>query len=148
MNFRPVERTFFKASISYLFSILYTYLSRLSFASATQCVTAPRHNTFAGMASPPLPIISIAVAGLVIAYALSRISSFLLGGYHASLPPGPKGYPLVGNINDLPKPGEFEAHHWLKHKELYGALRLDYILEHSIRETLLRKDNLNIKRSS
>lgn len=36
-------------------------------------------------------------------------------------PPGPKGLPLVGNLNDLPAPGMLEAHHWLKHKELYGA---------------------------
>ncbi|KAH7142853.1 cytochrome P450 [Dactylonectria estremocensis] len=39
-----------------------------------------------------------------------------------NLPPGPKGFPLVGNLLDLPKPGELEAHHWLKHKELYGPI--------------------------
>lgn len=39
----------------------------------------------------------------------------------APLPPGPKGLPLLGNLNDLPQPGVLEAHHWLKHKELYGA---------------------------
>ncbi|OTA95517.1 hypothetical protein M434DRAFT_393743 [Hypoxylon sp. CO27-5] len=38
------------------------------------------------------------------------------------LPPGPRGLPLLGNLNDLPKPGVLEAHHWLKHKELYGPL--------------------------
>ncbi|KAM5368099.1 hypothetical protein ACJZ2D_009703 [Fusarium nematophilum] len=38
------------------------------------------------------------------------------------LPPGPKGLPLVGNVLDLPKPGVLEAHHWLKHKELYGPI--------------------------
>jgi hypothetical protein len=36
------------------------------------------------------------------------------------LPPGPKGLPLVGNLNDLPPPGVFEAHHWLKFKDSYG----------------------------
>ncbi|KAG5756938.1 hypothetical protein H9Q70_000477 [Fusarium xylarioides] len=40
----------------------------------------------------------------------------------APLPPGPKGLPLVGNLNDLPPPGVFEAHHWLKLKDLYGPL--------------------------
>lgn len=39
----------------------------------------------------------------------------------APLPPGPKGLPLVGNLNDLPKPGVLEAHHWLEHKKLYGS---------------------------
>lgn len=40
---------------------------------------------------------------------------------HPPLPPGPKGLPLIGNITDLPPPGEVEARHWLKHKQLYGA---------------------------
>ncbi|TDZ14126.1 Multifunctional cytochrome P450 monooxygenase [Colletotrichum orbiculare MAFF 240422] len=38
------------------------------------------------------------------------------------LPPGPKGLPLVGNMNDLPRPTEFGAHHWLKHRDLYGPI--------------------------
>lgn len=38
------------------------------------------------------------------------------------LPPGPKGLPLVGNVNDLPPPGVPEYQHWLRHKELYGSL--------------------------
>ncbi|KAF4436303.1 O-methylsterigmatocystin oxidoreductase [Fusarium acutatum] len=38
----------------------------------------------------------------------------------APLPPGPKDFPLVGNLNDLPPPGVFEAHHWLKFKDLYA----------------------------
>lgn len=39
----------------------------------------------------------------------------------APLPPGPKGLPLVGNLSDLPPPGVFEAHHWLKFKDIYGT---------------------------
>jgi len=37
------------------------------------------------------------------------------------LPPGPKGVPILGNVNDMPKPGMLECHHWLQHKDLYGA---------------------------
>ncbi|KAF4498982.1 O-methylsterigmatocystin oxidoreductase [Fusarium agapanthi] len=40
----------------------------------------------------------------------------------AQLPPGSRGLPLVGNVLDLPRPGQFEAHHWAKHKDLYGNI--------------------------
>ncbi|KAF9738883.1 hypothetical protein PMIN02_001195 [Paraphaeosphaeria minitans] len=38
------------------------------------------------------------------------------------LPPGPKGVPILGNVNDMPKPGVLECHHWLQHKDLYGPI--------------------------
>lgn len=54
--------------------------------------------------------------------ALYTISRLLRGkGNRLPLPPGPKGLPVLGNINDLPKPGEPEWEHWLRHKDLYGA---------------------------
>ncbi|KAF4473096.1 O-methylsterigmatocystin oxidoreductase [Fusarium albosuccineum] len=69
---------------------------------------------------------STIIFGLVISIALAL---FLRGVFGASedanrppLPPGPKGLPLVGNLNDLPKPGVLEAHHWLEHKQQYGPI--------------------------
>jgi hypothetical protein len=38
------------------------------------------------------------------------------------LPPGPKGVPLLGNINDLPPPEALEYKHWLQHKQQYGPI--------------------------
>ncbi|KAH8879294.1 cytochrome P450 [Thozetella sp. PMI_491] len=49
-----------------------------------------------------------------------------------SLPPGPKGLPLVGNIFDLPPPGVPEYRHWLKHKDKYGPLSSVTVLGNTI----------------
>lgn len=57
--------------------------------------------------------------GIVVLYVISRPSRGKGAG--RPLPPGPKGIPIIGNINDMPKPGVLECHHWLQHKELYGA---------------------------
>jgi hypothetical protein len=38
------------------------------------------------------------------------------------LPPGPKPYPFLGNLKDLPPDGTPEFQHWLKHKDLYGGI--------------------------
>jgi len=48
------------------------------------------------------------------------------------LPPGPKGLPIIGNLNDLPKPGQFEAHHWVKHKDQYGPISSVTVLGQTI----------------
>ena len=58
--------------------------------------------------------------GLVVVCILGRILG-VRATARPPLPPGPKGLPVVGNVNDLPKPGILEAHHWLKHKDLYGS---------------------------
>jgi hypothetical protein len=63
-------------------------------------------------------LVSICV-GLVAYVGLRLISN---DSKRPPLPPGPKGLPLLGNLNDLPPPGVVEAFHWLKHKELYGAI--------------------------
>ena len=67
--------------------------------------------------------VSLLSLGITIASAfilLKLLSSFKNAG-RPQLPPGPKGLPLIGNLNDMPPPGVLEAHHWLKHKELYGG---------------------------
>ncbi|KAF2759428.1 cytochrome P450 [Pseudovirgaria hyperparasitica] len=63
-------------------------------------------------------LVFLVVAGLYLAYRASRYSN----KSSLPLPPGPRGLPVLGNVNDLPKPGELECHHWLKHKELYGPI--------------------------
>ena len=41
-----------------------------------------------------------------------------------ALPPGPKPKFLIGNFLDLPKSGELEYMHWLKHRDLYGPFTI------------------------
>lgn len=67
------------------------------------------------------PIILSLILGFVILYGYKILSRSKHAG-QPPLPPGPKGLPLLGNVNDLPKPGILEAHHWLKHKDLYGPI--------------------------
>lgn len=40
----------------------------------------------------------------------------------SALPPGPKPWPILGNITDMPPKGQCEWKHWLKHTELYGPV--------------------------
>ena len=54
--------------------------------------------------------------------AAALIKHLLQSKSSEPLPPGPKGLPLLGNVNDLPKPGVQEWHHWLKHKDIYGPI--------------------------
>ena len=48
------------------------------------------------------------------------------------LPPGPKPWPLIGNISDLPPTGEQEWIHWLKHKDTYGTISSVTVLGQTI----------------
>ncbi|KAF6828840.1 cytochrome p450 oxidoreductase [Colletotrichum plurivorum] len=65
---------------------------------------------------------------LVYGFVIALFSLFFLERLFQSrknalpLPPGPRGFPLVGNLLDMPKPTDFQAHHWAKHKDLYGPI--------------------------
>ena len=52
-------------------------------------------------------------------YVLKRLF-FSKSESRPPLPPGPKGKPIIGNLLDVPKPGQQEWVHWMKHKDLYG----------------------------
>jgi hypothetical protein len=63
--------------------------------------------------------------GIVVVFALSVLyvaRRYLQGKDALPLPPGPAGIPFLGNVNDMPKPGILECHHWLQHKDLYGPI--------------------------
>ncbi|PYH90324.1 cytochrome P450 [Aspergillus ellipticus CBS 707.79] len=65
-----------------------------------------------------LSIVVSAILVLVNAY----IARVLFNRNPAPLPPGPKGWPIVGNIADLPKEGGQDWLHWLQFKEKYGPI--------------------------
>jgi hypothetical protein len=73
--------------------------------------------------------IAIAAITIVILYMISRQTQ---GKNSRPLPPGPTGIPLLGNLNDMPKPGVLECHHWLKHKDLYGPISSVTVLGQTI----------------
>lgn len=59
----------------------------------------------------------VALIGFLVYHQYFRKKNVLL-----SLPPGPKGLPIIGNIWDLPPPEISEWQHWLKFKDLYGPI--------------------------
>ena len=68
--------------------------------------------------SPPLVVdVLLACSGL---FLLNK-ALFSSKQKNPPLPPGPKRKALIGNLLDLPKPGEQEWVHWTKHKDLYGV---------------------------
>jgi hypothetical protein len=73
----------------------------------------------------------ILLVGVIAAYLINKLVN--PKKHDHPLPPGPKGLPLLGNVNDLPKPGGgLEAHHWLKHKDEYGPISSVAVLGQTI----------------
>lgn len=73
----------------------------------------------------------ILLVGVIAAYLINKLVN--PKKYDHPLPPGPKGLPLLGNVNDLPKPdGAIEAQHWLKHKDIYGPISSVTVLGQTI----------------
>ncbi|USP76716.1 hypothetical protein yc1106_03990 [Curvularia clavata] len=59
---------------------------------------------------------------LVAITVLHILRKLWLNRHVLPLPPGPRGLPIVGNVNDMPKPDVLECHHWFEHKEKYGPI--------------------------
>ena len=94
------------------------------------------------------------IYSIVILLGIYFVWKFASTDKRLSLPPGPKGLPIVGNVADLPPKGELEWQHWLKHKELYGLLSSvtvfgqTIILVHDLKAAFELLDNRGARYSS
>ncbi|VUC20426.1 unnamed protein product [Clonostachys rosea] len=59
------------------------------------------------------------LALISLAYPLYQ---YFFNTVRVKLPPGPKPWPILGNITDLPPKGIPEYQHWIKHKDTYGPI--------------------------
>lgn len=72
------------------------------------------------------PILIVTAIGLLGLYLLKWVST---KRQQAALPPGPPRKPVVGNLGDLPSHTEKAWEYWLKHKDVYGVLLINYLIE-------------------
>ncbi|KAF9893353.1 hypothetical protein FE257_011785 [Aspergillus nanangensis] len=70
------------------------------------------------------------VTTLAVLYALKHV--LLSKKPSRPLPPGPKPKPILGNLGDLPPPGQQEWNHWQQFKKLYGPISSITILGQTI----------------
>lgn len=61
---------------------------------------------------------AVALFGALAVFLIQR----LLKKPSYRLPPGPKPYPIIGNLFDIPPKGVPEYKHWLKHKDAFGPI--------------------------
>ncbi|KAI1147957.1 cytochrome P450 [Nemania diffusa] len=67
-------------------------------------------------------LVGVLCIGITILYLLTWGRTLLTKADRPPLPPGPRGFPLIGNVNDFPSSDTLAAQHWLKHKALYGPI--------------------------
>ncbi|KAI0145193.1 cytochrome P450 [Xylariaceae sp. FL1272] len=107
--------------------------SFVDFGNAIQRLSILKFNSYSEqkMASIQWLLVQLAI-GLSVACAVVGLYRWVTASKLPPLPPGPKGYPLVGNISDLPPPGTLEAKFWLKHKAQFGPLSSVTVLGQSL----------------
>lgn len=72
-----------------------------------------------------MTVSSLLVLGFLTSFLFILITK-LKYRHSLPLPPGPRGWPILGSFLEMPE--SFEWLHWAKFKDLYG----EYIIRHSI----------------
>lgn len=67
------------------------------------------------------PVLLTVGTGIVALGVVGSVYNAFRSTHQLPRPPGPKGYPLLGNIADMPGPDVLETEHWEKHKAKYGV---------------------------
>ncbi|KFA66345.1 hypothetical protein S40285_01293 [Stachybotrys chlorohalonatus IBT 40285] len=68
------------------------------------------------------PVLLTVGTGIVALGVVGSVYNAFRSTHQLPRPPGPKGYPLLGNIADMPGPDVLETEHWEKHKAKYGPI--------------------------
>jgi hypothetical protein len=101
----------------------YWHISQQPFPSTCRNLWPDNSRTFVSNQIATMAIItSVGISFVLAAGILHMTKRYLQNKHTLPLPPGPAGIPFLGNVNDMPKPGVPECHHWLQHKDLYGPI--------------------------